>query len=257
MFTSENSTYQTFGKIHLFQRSKLFFNITKLKILQRYSENYSRKSSENAKEIFTKSYTKQEKEETAIRQQLSLEKFKAEINLQEICSQNYLERFQTLDTNMMAHFTIIYNNDICNSLNENELWENECLKEQQKSVDIFDTKRDWFLNKTTTKFCNNSEEVKPKKVNKVNKTMTITTTEKRKMVEGKIDIKIVKIEAEVKVLVKKEQITMGLQNKIRKLIRKKITLHQRNQEINTTLRKISINLGNSIVLLYNKKKKNI
>ena len=84
--------------------------------------------------------------------------------------------------------------------------------------------------------------------------MTITTTEKRKMVEGKIDIKIVKIEAEVKVLVKKEQITMGLQNKIRKLIRKKITLHQRNQEINITLRKISINLGNSTVLLYNKKK---
>ena len=136
--------------------------------MQRYSENYSRKSSENAKEIFTKSYTKQEKEERAIRQQLSLEKFKAEINLQEICSQNYLERFQTLDTNMMAHFTIIYNNDICNSLNESELWENECLKEQQKSVDIFDTKRDWFLNKTTTKFCNNSEEVKPKKESKQN-----------------------------------------------------------------------------------------
>ena len=75
------------------------------------------------------------------------------------------------------------------------------------------------------------------------------------MVEGKIDIEIVKIEAEAKVLVKKEQVTKGLQNKIRKLIRKKVTLHQRNQEINTTLRKISINLGNSIVLLNNKKKK--
>ena len=74
------------------------------------------------------------------------------------------------------------------------------------------------------------------------------------MVEGKIDIKLVKIEAEVKVLVKKEQITMGLQNKIRKLIRKN-SLHQRNQEINTTLTKISINLGNSIVLLNNEKTK--
>ena len=82
----------------------------------------------------------------------------------------------------------------------------------------------------------------------------MTTTEKHKMVEGKIDIKLVKIEAEVKVLVKKEQITMGLQNKIRKLIRKN-SLHQRNQEINTTLTKISINLGNSIVLLNNEKTK--
>ena len=69
---------------------------------------------------------------------------------------------------MMTHFTIIYDNDICNSLNENELWQNECLKEQQKSVDIFDTKRDWFLNKTTTKFRNNSEEVKPKQESKQN-----------------------------------------------------------------------------------------
>ena len=73
------------------------------------------------------------------------------------------------------------------------------------------------------------------------------------MVEGKIDIKIVKIEAEAEVLVKKEEIPKGLQNKIRKLIRTKNTLHQRNQEINTATRNISIDLGNSIIL-QNKKK---
>ena len=82
----------------------------------------------------------------------------------------------------------------------------------------------------------------------------MTTTQKHKMVDSKIDIKIVKIEAEVKVLVKKEQITMGPQNKIRKLVRKN-SLHQRNQEINTTIKKISIMLRNSIVLLNNKKTK--
>ena len=54
------------------------------------------------------------KEETTIRQQLSLEKFKAEINLQKIRSQKYLERFQTLDAHMIAHFTMNYDNDICN-----------------------------------------------------------------------------------------------------------------------------------------------
>ena len=75
------------------------------------------------------------------------------------------------------------------------------------------------------------------------------------MVEGKIDIKIVKIEAEAEVLLKKEQISMGLQNKIPKMIRTKNTLHQWNQEIYTETGKISINLENSIVLQNNKKAK--
>ena len=75
------------------------------------------------------------------------------------------------------------------------------------------------------------------------------------MVKGKIDIKIVKIEAEAKVLVKKEQIIKRLQNNMRKVIRTKNALHQRNQEINTATRKISINLRNSTVLQNNKKTK--
>ena len=59
-----------------------------------------------------------------------------------------------------------YDSDICNSLTE--LWKNVCLKEQQKSVDIFDTKRDWYLNNTTTEFRNNSKERKPKQESKQN-----------------------------------------------------------------------------------------
>ena len=90
-----------------------------------------------------------------------------------------------------------------------------------------------------------------KKVNK-----TVTTAEEHKMVKGEIDKKIVKIEAEAEVLLKKEQITKGLQIKMRKTIRTKNTLHQRNQEINTVTRKITINLGNSIVLQNNKKQNN-
>ena len=164
------------------------------------------------------------KEETAIRQQLSLEIFKAEIKLQKTRSQKHFERFQTFAAHMIAHFTMNYDNDICNSLNE--LWESDCLKEQQKSDDIFDTKRDWYLNNTTAEFRNNSEKRKPKQEGK--KTMIIKTTEEHKMFEGKIDIKIVKIEVEAEVLVKKEQITKGLQNKIRKMTRTKNTLHQRN-----------------------------
>ena len=74
------------------------------------------------------------------------------------------------------------------------------------------------------------------------------------MVKSEKDIKVVKIEAEAEVLPKTEQITKIL-NKIRKMIRTKNTLHQRNQEINTATRKRSINLGNSIVLQNNKKAK--
>ena len=106
------------------------------------------------------------KEETVIRQQLSFEKFKAEIGLQKIRSQTFLERFQTLDACMISNFTMNYDNDVCNSLTE--LWETDCLKEQQKSIDIFDTKREWYLNNTTTEFRNNSEERKPEQKSKQN-----------------------------------------------------------------------------------------
>ena len=89
-----------------------------------------------------------------------------------------------------------------------------------------------------------------KKVNKI-----IATTEEQKMVKGKIYIKIVKIEAEEEVLVKKEQITTGLQNKMQKVIKTKITPHQQNQETNIAATKVSINLGNSTVLENNKETK--
>ena len=38
----------------------------------------------------------------------------------------------------------------------------------QKSVKIFDRKRDWYLSNTTTEFCNNSEERQPKQESKQN-----------------------------------------------------------------------------------------
>ena len=57
---------------------------------------------------------------------------------------------------MIAHFTMNYDTNIGNSLTE--LWENDCLKQQQKSVNIFDRKRD----------CNNSEKRKRKQESKQN-----------------------------------------------------------------------------------------
>ena len=91
-----------------------------------------------------------------------------------------------------------------------------------------------------------------KKLNK-----TITVTEEHKIVKDEKDIKVVKIEAEAEVLLKKEQIFKGLQNEMRKMIRVKNILHQRNQEINTATRKRGINLRNLIVLQNNKKTKQL
>ena len=85
----------------------------------------------------------------------------------------------------------------------------------------------------------------------------ITTKEEHEMVKSEIDIKIVKIEAVAEFLLKKEDITKGLQNKMRKMISMENTIHQRNREINTATRKISINLGNSIILQNNKKTKQL
>ena len=66
---------------------------------------------------------------------------------------------------MIAHFTMDYDKDICNSLTE--LWENDCLKEQQKSVDILTRKGigiliTLLLNSVTLK------ERKPKQESKQN-----------------------------------------------------------------------------------------
>ena len=61
---------------------------------------------------------------------------------------------------MITHFTMNYDNGISNSLTQ--LWEADYLKEQQKAVNIFDTKMEWCLHKTTTEFRKNSEERKPK-----------------------------------------------------------------------------------------------
>ena len=147
---------------------------------------------------------------------------------------------------MIAHFTMNYENDIGISLTD--LWQNGCLKEQQKSVNIFDRKMDWYLNNTTTEFRSNSEERKSKQESKQNNSSNRRT-------QTKENLKIVKREAEAEFQLKKEEIIKVLQNKIREMIRTKNTVQQRNQEINTATRKRSINLGNSIVLQSNKKTK--
>ena len=110
------------------------------------------------------------------------------------------------------------------------------------------------MSNNTTEFRNNSDERKPKQESKQNNNNN-NTREELKMVKGKKDIQIVKIQAGAEILVKEKQITKGLQNKMQKIIRMKNTLQLRNQEIHTATKKISTNLGNSTLLQNNNKKK--
>ena len=154
---TNKTSYINFWKNTINSRKQAFFQYYKTKsfaeiFLELLKENPPKMS----RKFLPKVIPNENKEETAIRQQLSL---------QIIHSQKYLEYFQTLDSHMITHFTMSCNN-ICNSLIE--LWVKDGLKEQRESVNIFDTKRDRNLNNTTTEFHNNSEEKKPKHESKQN-----------------------------------------------------------------------------------------
>ena len=242
----------TLWKNTLNSRKQGFFQYYKAKIIAKiFTDLLKENSPKMPRKFLPKVIPNENKEETAIRQQLSLEKFKAEINLQKIRSQKYLERFQTLDAHMIAHFAMNYDNDICNSLTE--LWENDCLKEQQKSVDIFDTKRDWYLNNTTTEFCNNSEKTKPKQEGKQNN----DDNNNRRPQNGRRQnrYKNSKDRSRSRSSTQKRTNNHGTTKQDTKNDKETNTLHQWNQEIYTATGKISINLENSIVLQNNKKRK--
>ena len=69
----------------------------------------------------TKEGKNETKEETEIRTLLSVEKFKSEIHLQDLCSEKYEIRLNNLDPIMITYFTENYESDIYDNLIE--LWE--------------------------------------------------------------------------------------------------------------------------------------
>ena len=147
----------TLWKNTLTSKKQAFLQYYKAKnIAEILTELLKENSPKIPRKFLPKVIPNENKIKTAIRQYLSLEKLKVEINLQKILS----------NAHMISHLTMNYDSDICNSLTE--LWENDCLKEEQKSVDIFDNKRNWYPNSTTTEFRNNSEERKAKQESKQN-----------------------------------------------------------------------------------------
>ena len=91
--------------------------------------------------------------ETEIREQLAIEKFKNEIALQQCRAQRYQQRFQSLDSEMVAHITAKFKEEVSQRLTRK--WEIDCKEQEEISVEIFENKKeDWIEEKVTTGFRN-------------------------------------------------------------------------------------------------------
>ena len=83
------------------------------------------------------------------RRQLAIEKFKSEINLEKKRSEKYQERFMKINAEMITYLTRHFeNNKLCHALIKK--WKTDCTKEEEKSIQIFNKKEDFFLNNASS-----------------------------------------------------------------------------------------------------------
>ena len=83
------------------------------------------------------------------RRQLAIEKFKSEINLERKRSEKYQERFMKINAEMITHLKGHFeNNKVCDALIKK--WKTDFTKEEEKSIQIFNKKEDFFLNNSSS-----------------------------------------------------------------------------------------------------------
>ena len=88
----------------------------------------------------------EEEEETKIRQEISLENFKAEIRLLHVRAKSYEQKFTKIDVQMVENFTEKYTENVVDHLKE--FWFQDCKKEEEFSMNKFRVKENFFLNNT-------------------------------------------------------------------------------------------------------------
>ena len=97
--------------------------------------------------------------EMEIRKQLAVEKFKNEIALQQCRAQRYEQRFQSLDSEMVAHIMSKFKEEICLGLTRR--WETDCKEQEEISTEIYNKrKEDWIEESATTGFRNDPSSAK-------------------------------------------------------------------------------------------------
>ena len=73
---------------------------------------------------------------------LSIEKFKSEIALLHSRSQRYIQRFQSIDSEMVAHITHRFNEEVSQRLIKK--WEEDCKEQEGISMVISNKKEHWI-----------------------------------------------------------------------------------------------------------------
>ena len=131
------------------------------------------------------------KEETEIGNLFSVEKFKSQIHLQELHSENYKIQLNNVDANMITYFTANNENNICDNLIE--LQERDCKKEEEKSIKIFHCKEEWYLNNASSGFHNARKSLRKGKKSQDSKNSKNNFTINRERRKTKIAILIVEV----------------------------------------------------------------
>ena len=138
-------------------RKRLFFDYYRTK---RTSETYESLLETSPprmpRKFLPKMIENEDPEETTIRRNLSIEKFKSEIALLRLRSRRYEAKYSEQDTEMIKHLTQSFEEEVSNALIEE--WASDCKEQEEISCEIFNKKENWFLNNAFENFRNEQIE---------------------------------------------------------------------------------------------------
>ena len=89
-------------------------------------------------------------EELEMRRQLSIEKFRAEINLLKVRAEKYEEKLKKIDENRASKIESTFKEETAMSLTH--LWTQECQQQEDISATVFTAKKNWFLENTSSEY---------------------------------------------------------------------------------------------------------
>ena len=109
----------------------------------------------------------EDEEEHKIKQELAKEKVKAEIRLQDIRSKRQITKISDIDTEIISFITKNNAKDVSARLIE--MWQTECMDQENQAKNKFDAKEEWFLENWLIERNEETEKTSEKKETKENK----------------------------------------------------------------------------------------
>ena len=137
-------------------RKQTYFSFYRAK---RTAETYEKLLEESPprmpRKFLPKMIDNEDPEETAIRKNLSIEKFRSEIALLKLRSKRYETKYSECDADMIKYFTGSFDEEISNTLIDE--WRKDCKVQEDLSVEIFNKKETWFLNNAFENYRSSTE----------------------------------------------------------------------------------------------------